>query len=389
MLNFTIAGLGYVGTSMASILCMKYRVCVFDIDLERINNIRRGELPIHDPQASDTINQNLHRLTATSDAGEAFAGANIVILCTPTNFYGETGTFDTGSLEDCIKKAIQFGDSPHIVIKSTIPVGFTDSMRSKFNYDQIYFSPEFLREGRAFQDNLTPSRIIVGDTGDFGNKFAKILAYIAHNNPPRLLMSSREAEMVKLAANSYLAMRVAYFNEIDSYALEHNLSAEKIIEGVCTDPRIGAGYNNPSFGYGGYCLPKDTKQLRAEFEGIPQNLVGAVVKANDTRLEFLSQKIIERALGEPIGVYRLQMKAGSDNIRESAPSRLIEKLKDRGAEVLIYEPMLTGDCHHECAVIEDFSEFIDAAGVIVANRNDTQLDPYAGKLFTRDVFGEN
>ena len=195
--------------------------------------------------------------------------------------------------------------------------------------------------------------------------------------------------MVKLAANSYLAMRVAYFNEIDSYALEHGLSAEKVIEGVCADPRIGAGYNNPSLGYGGYCLPKDTRQLRAEFNGTPQHLLSAIVESNDTRMEFLSQKIIERACGEPVGVYRLQMKAGSDNIRESAPSRLIEKLKDRGAEVLIYEPMLSSGSHLECPVIQDFAEFANAAAVIVANRNDAKLDPYAGKLFTRDVFGEN
>ena len=389
MLNFTIAGLGYVGSSMASVLCMKYKVCVFDIDLERIDNILRGMLPIHDPQASDTIYQNIDRLTATCDAEEAFAGADIVILCAPTNFDEETGSFDTSSLEDCIEKAIQFCKSPNIVIKSTVPVGFTDSMRIKFDYDHIYFCPEFLREGQAFQDNLTPSRIIVGDTGDFGNKFSKILADIAHNNPPRLLMSSREAEMVKLTANSYLAMRVAYFNEIDSYALEHNLSAEKIIEGVCTDPRIGAGYNNPSFGYGGYCLPKDTRQLRAEFEGTPQNLVDAIVEANDTRIGFLSQKIIEGAGGRPIGIYRLQMKAGSDNIRESAPSRLIVSLRERDAEVLIYEPMLSGDRHLECTVVEDFDEFVNASEIIVANRNDPRLECYADKLFTRDIYGEN
>ena len=389
MKRITVVGLGYVGMAMAALMSEKHKVCIFDIDQKKIDDFSSGILPFHDPLANDTIKRNADKLTATTDAQAAFANAQIVVLCTPTNYDQGTNYFDTKSLENSIHNAIKFGNNPKILIKSTIPIGFTEKIRKVFGYKDIFFSPEFLREGSGYQDNLTPSRIIVGDMGDTGKLFAELLAESTTNTPPQILMPSNEAEAVKLMSNTYLALRVAFFNEIDTYALSNGHSIQRLLEGICSDPRIGHGYNNPSFGYGGYCLPKDTKQIEAEFGTTPQKIISAIPEANKVRISYLAKKIIDAAGAKTVGIYRIQMKAGSDNFRESSAVQIIDLLRQSGIEVLIYEPLIEDETFRGYKVVNNFNEFVDTSGIIVTNRMDARIDAHSYKVFTRDVFNEN
>ena len=384
-----VIGIGYVGTSLSILLSKEYRVSVLDIDTEKIANFNSGKVPIADADAEAALLECKQNIFGTAEPELALSGVSTVIICTPTNFDEPSGQFDTSSVEASIRDAIQLADNPNIVIKSTVPIGFTDRMRGKFGYQKIFFSPEFLREGSAYADNLSPSRIVVGDSGLFGKRFGQTLSALAINDPPVLTMSSREAEAVKLMSNSYLAMRVAYFNEVDSLALSQGLQTRNLIEGICSDPRIGGGYNNPSFGYGGYCFPKDTNQLRAEYDSIPQKLVGAIVEANQTRIDFLSQKIIERADGGVIGIYRLLMKARSDNIRSSATMRLVERLTELGAQMILFEPLLECSLSKTVKLIGSLTQFKEKSDLIVANRVSPEITDVLDKTFTRDIFNEN
>ena len=389
-MKIAIAGTGYVGLSLATLLSQNNEVYALDVIPEKVEKINNRISPIQDKEIERFFSSKELNLKATLDYKEAFEGAKFVIISTPTNYDEEENYFDTSSVEDIIKKVISMNDDNiTMVVKSTIPVGFIKSMREKYNISNIFFSPEFLREGQALYDNLNPSRIIVGDKGEAGKEFAKLLLDAADKKDvPVLYMESTEAEAVKLFANTYLALRVAYFNELDTYADLKGLNTKDIIEGVGLDPRIGTHYNNPSFGYGGYCLPKDTKQLLANYKDVPQNLIEAIVKSNTTRKEFITKEVLDTN-PEVIGIYRLTMKSGSDNFRSSAIQDIINNFKDANKKVIIYEPTLKDDSYNECEVIKSLDDFKNTSSIILANRLEDCLTDVKDKVYTRDLFSRD
>ena len=388
-MKIAVAGTGYVGLSIACLLAQKNEVIALDVVKEKVDMINAGKSPIRDKEIEDFLANKKLDLKATLDYKEAFQGAKFIIISTPTNYDDETKHFDTSSVEDIIEKVISMNIDTTMVIKSTIPVGYVESIKEKYGINNIMFSPEFLREGRALYDNLYPSRIIVGEKSERAVEFANLLRDGAlKEDIPIKYMNSTEAEAVKLFANTYLALRVSYFNELDTYAETKGLNTKDIIDGICLDPRIGMHYNNPSFGYGGYCLPKDTKQLLANFNNVPQNLIRAIVSSNDTRKEHISEMIIERK-PNVVGIYRLTMKAESDNFRFSAIQGVIQRLKSHNVQIIIYEPTLKDEDFSECKVINDFDEFTQKSDIIVANRYEEQLFKVKDKVYTRDLYSRD
>jgi len=385
-MKIAVAGTGYVGLSLATLLSQKHEVVAYDIVEERVNKINDKIPTIKDKEIEKFFKEKELNLKATLDFEEAFTGANYIIICTPTNYDEELHYFDTSSVEDIIEKVMSLGIDTTMVIKSTIPVGFVSSVKEKYNIDNIMFSPEFLREGNALYDNLYPSRIIVGEKSERAEVFANMLKDCALKEDVHIkLMNSTEAEAVKLFANTYLALRVSFFNELDTYAELKDLNTKDIIDGVCLDPRIGDHYNNPSFGYGGYCLPKDTKQLLANYDQVPQNLIEAIVKSNDTRKAHVGNMVLNKN-PRCVGVYRLTMKTGSDNFRSSAIQTIIEILKENNVDILIYEPTLDVDKFNGCAVEKSLEVFKEVCDVILANRLEENLDDVKEKVYTRDLY---
>lgn len=385
-MKIAVAGTGYVGLSLATLLSQKNEVVALDVIPEKVEKINKRISPIRDKEIEEFFENKKLDLKATLDYKEAFGGAQYVIISTPTNYDDELNHFDTSTVEDVIQKVKSLNIDTTIVIKSTIPVGYTESVRKKFEMDNIIFSPEFLREGKALYDNLYPSRIIIGEKSERAITFANLLKECALKEEiPVLYMGSTEAEAVKLFANTYLALRVSYFNELDTYSEIKGLNTKEIIEGVCLDPRIGSQYNNPSFGYGGYCLPKDTKQLLANFENVPQNLIRAIVRSNKTRKSHIANMVMQRN-PEVVGIYRLTMKTASDNFRASAIQGIIEKLKEEDVEIVIYEPTLNEKQFNGCKVEKDFKKFSKMSDVILANRMDDILFNVKDKVYTRDLF---
>lgn len=386
-MKITVAGTGYVGLSNAVLLAQNNEVCAFDIDLEKVNMINNRISPIEDIEIQEYLKKRELNLTASSDAKTAFLGAEYVIVSTPTDYNTETNCFDTSSVEIVIGQVLEYSPSSVIIVKSTVPVGFTEAVRKKYNTDNIIFSPEFLREGKALFDNLYPSRIIVGEESERARVFADLLLEGAEKqNISVVFTGSTEAEAIKLFANTYLAMRVSFFNEVDSYCEINGLDSRGIIEGICLDPRIGHHYNNPSFGYGGYCLPKDTQQLLSDFSNVPNQIIRAVVAANDTRKVFVAEQILKRN-PKTVGVYRLTMKTNSDNFRQSSIQGVIQRLQKSGVDVIVYEPSLSsGDKFMKAEVVNDLNEFKNHSDVIVANRYSDDLDDVKDKVYTRDIF---
>ena len=391
-MKIAIAGTGYVGLSLATLLSQKHEVVALDIIPEKVEMINNRKSPIQDEYIEKYFAEKELNLRATLDYKEAFADADYIVISTPTNYDSEQNYFDTSSVEDILNKVSEVHYSTHyasVVIKSTIPVGFVKRMQEKYPDLDIFFSPEFLREGKALYDNLYPSRIIVGSHDESGKIFAGLLKEAAlKKDVPVLFMGSTEAEAVKLFANTYLALRVSYFNELDTYADVKGLNAREIIEGVCLDPRIGNYYNNPSFGYGGYCLPKDTKQLLANYENVPQNLIEAIVKANGTRKQFIVNEILEMR-PEVVGIYRLTMKSGSDNFRSSAIQDIIMQLQEHGKRVVIFEPTIVADDFEGIEVVHNLDEFKKLSSVILANRMEKDIEDVADKVYTRDLWGRD
>lgn len=385
-MNIVVVGAGYVGLSNAVLLAQHNHVVACDIMEEKVKLINDRRSPIVDKELEDYLANTELDLTATTNAAGAYNDADYIIIATSTNYDENRNYFDTGSVESVIRAVKESGTKATIVVKSTIPVGFIKDMKAKYEIDNIIFSPEFLREGRALYDNLYPSRIVVGEKSERARIFAELLKQGAKKEDiPVLFTDSTEAEAIKLFANTYLAMRVAYFNELDTYASAKGLDAKQIIDGISLDPRIGTHYNNPSFGYGGYCLPKDTKQLKADYEGVPNSLIGAIVESNSVRMDYIADEILKKK-PKTVGVYRLTMKTGSDNFRQSAIFGVIDRLKKNGTDVIVYEPVVTDDQYQGMVVENDFEKFAFKADIIIANRMDEKLKDAADKVYTRDIF---
>lgn len=388
-MKIAVVGLGYVGLANAVLFSQNHEVVAVDISARRVDLVNHRKSPIEDELVESFLADRELDIRATTDISSAIQDADYIIVATPTNYDAQSNSFDTSSVENVVGRVLSLNSRATIIIKSTIPVGFTQTIRQRFKTDRVYFSPEFLREGQALYDNLYPSRIIVGGQTEAAELFANILLEGAvKKNVPVHFTNSNEAEAIKLFANTYLAMRVAFFNELDSYAMAGGMSSRQIIEGVCLDPRVGSHYNNPSFGYGGYCLPKDTKQLLANYNQIPQNLIRAIVDANRTRKDYISEQILMKA-PRTVGIFRLVMKVGSDNIRQSSVQGIMKRLKAKGIEVIVYEPMLTEETFYNSRVVSDIEVFKNEADLIIANRQAEELSDVIEKVFTRDLFGGN
>ena len=388
-MNITVVGTGYVGFSLSVLLAQKHNVIALDIDEKRVNDINRNISPIEDPLITDFLNKKKLSISSTTDKEVAYKNSELVIIATPTDYDPDKNFFNTSSIESVLKDINLYNKSLDVVIKSTIPIGYVESIRKSFKKQNIIFSPEFLREGRALYDNLYPSRIIAGGKCNLSIKIVELLRDLSLNDQAETLyVGASEAEAIKLFANSYLAMRVAYFNELDTFCADKGLEASEVVNGISYDPRIGTNYNNPSFGYGGYCLPKDTKQLEANFSNIPQNLISAIVISNKTRLNFIANKI--ESIGfRKIGIYRLSMKSGSDNFRSSAMIELAHLLKQKNLDLTIFEPLIKEKTFMGLTIQRSFEKFVSEAELVVANRLDKKISPYQEKIFTRDIFQEN